>query len=81
MSLLLALQVEAEDPDDGKNGEIQYSITFGNNDGYFSMDASTGEISLAKIIPLEENQVLQFPLYITARDGRLLLFSGASCMN
>ncbi|XP_043970025.1 protocadherin Fat 4 isoform X2 [Gambusia affinis] len=66
---MLVVKVEAEDLDDGKNGEIQYSITFGNNDGYFSIDASTGEISLAKIIPLEENRVLEFPLYITARDG------------
>ncbi|XP_014894869.1 protein dachsous-like [Poecilia latipinna] len=66
---MLVVKVEAEDPDDGKNGEIQYSITFGNNDGYFSIDPSTGEISLAKVITLEENQVLEFPLYITARDG------------
>uniref|UniRef100_A0A087XD96 Cadherin domain-containing protein n=1 Tax=Poecilia formosa TaxID=48698 RepID=A0A087XD96_POEFO len=65
----LVVKVEAEDPDDGKNGEIQYSITFGNNDGYFSINASTGEISLANLIPLKENQVLEFPLYITARDG------------
>ncbi|XP_008416259.1 protein dachsous [Poecilia reticulata] len=66
---MLVVKVEAEDPDDGKNGEIQYSITFGNNDGYFSIDASSGEISLDKIIPLEENRVLEFPLYITAKDG------------
>ncbi|XP_032418046.1 protocadherin Fat 4-like [Xiphophorus hellerii] len=75
---MLVVKVEAEDPDDGKNGEIQYSITFGNNDGYFSMDASTGEISLAKIIPLEENRVLEFPLYITARDGGTISRSTAA---
>ncbi|KAM4594440.1 protocadherin Fat 4 [Fundulus diaphanus] len=66
---MLVVKVEAEDADAGRNGEIQYSIEFGNSDGYFSLNSSTGEIRLAKTIPLEENRVLEFPLYITARDG------------
>lgn len=62
-------KVEAEDPDDGANGKIKYSINLGNSEGYFSMNEKTGEISLAKIIPLEENRILEFPLYIAASDG------------
>ncbi|XP_039671449.1 protocadherin Fat 4 [Perca fluviatilis] len=63
------VQVKAEDPDADKNGQIKYSIEFGNNDGYFSIEENSGDITLAKIIPLVENKILAFPLYITARDG------------
>lgn len=63
-------KVKAEDPDADANGQIKYSIDFGNNDGYFSIEEDTGEITLAKTIPLLENRILEFPLYITARDGR-----------
>lgn len=63
-------KVKAEDPDADSNGQIKYSIDFGNSDGYFSIEEDTGEITLAKTIPLLENRILEFPLYITARDGR-----------
>ncbi|XP_047434007.1 cadherin-23-like [Mugil cephalus] len=63
------VQVTAEDPDAGVNGEITYSIDAGNNEGYFSVDENTGVISLVKLIPLVENKILEFKLYITARDG------------
>ncbi|XP_078146234.1 cadherin-23-like [Centroberyx gerrardi] len=66
---MLLVQVEAEDPDAGANGQIKYSIEFGNRDGYFSIDENTGEITLTKTIPLVENTILEFSLYITARDG------------
>uniref|UniRef100_UPI0009B38DC5 cadherin-23 n=1 Tax=Monopterus albus TaxID=43700 RepID=UPI0009B38DC5 len=64
------VQVQAEDPDADVNGQIKYSIDFGDDDGYFSVNESTGNILLAKTIPLVENRILEFPLYITARDGR-----------
>ncbi|KAM8880447.1 protein dachsous isoform 2-T2 [Spinachia spinachia] len=63
------VQVKAEDPDAGLNGQIKYSIDFGNKDGFFSIEENRGEILLAQTIPLVENQILEFPLYITARDG------------
>ncbi|XP_044201132.1 protocadherin Fat 4-like [Thunnus albacares] len=69
---MLLVQVKAEDPDYGKNGQIKYSINFGNNDGYFSINEDTGEISLAKTIELLENGILDFPLYITATDGGII---------
>ncbi len=46
-----------------------YSIDFGNNNGYFSIEENSGKITLNKIIPLEENVILEFSLQITARDG------------
>lgn len=63
-------KVLAEDPDDGVNGQIKYTIDFGNSERHFSMDENTGEIFLAETIPLQDNRILEFPLYITARDGR-----------
>lgn len=63
-------KVLAEDPDADVNGQIRYSVDFGNVAGYFSIEENTGEITLAKTIPLAENRILEFPLYVTARDGR-----------
>lgn len=63
-------KVEAEDPDADANGQIKYSIDFGNDDGFFLIDEDTGEVKLAKLIPLEANIIQEFLLYITARDGR-----------
>ncbi|XP_050926881.1 protocadherin beta-2 [Lates calcarifer] len=78
---MLIVQVKAEDPDADVNGQIKYSIDFGNNDGYFSINENTGEISLAKTIPLEENRILEFPLYITARDGGVISRSSSAQVN
>ncbi|XP_029297871.1 cadherin EGF LAG seven-pass G-type receptor 2-like [Cottoperca gobio] len=75
------VQVKAEDPDAGENGQITYSIDFGNNDGYFSLEENSGDITLAKIIPLVENKILQFPLYITARDGGTISRSSVAQVN
>uniref|UniRef100_A0A4W5MPG5 Cadherin domain-containing protein n=2 Tax=Hucho hucho TaxID=62062 RepID=A0A4W5MPG5_9TELE len=69
---MLVTQVEAADLDAGANGQVKYSIEFGNLEGYFSIDENTGEIKLEKNIPLEENTVLQFPLYVAARDGGVI---------
>ncbi|TKS68735.1 Protocadherin Fat 4 FAT tumor suppressor -like protein 4 [Collichthys lucidus] len=66
---MLLVQVKAEDPDADRNGQISYFIEFGNKDGYFSMEENTGKIMLAKTILLVENKILEFPLYVTAKDG------------
>lgn len=60
----------AEDQDAGENGHIKYNIDFGNSEGYFTIEEDTGKIKLAKQIPLQENKILEFPLYVTASDGR-----------
>ncbi|XP_010887588.2 protocadherin Fat 4 [Esox lucius] len=61
-------QVEAADADAGLNGQVKYSIEFGNLEGYFTIDENTGEIKLNKTVPLEENRI-RFSLYVTAKDG------------
>ncbi|XP_017677245.1 PREDICTED: protocadherin Fat 4-like [Lepidothrix coronata] len=63
------LQVAADDPDDGINGEISFILAGGNEDGYFELDTSTGQISLKTEIPLGINQLKKFVLWITATDG------------
>ena len=62
-------KVKAEDPDEGQNGEITYSLDFGNKDGYFSINDKSGEITLKKIIPPMMDTILEFSLFIRARDG------------
>ncbi|PKU40343.1 protocadherin fat 4-like [Limosa lapponica baueri] len=63
------LQVAATDPDDGINGEISFILAGGNEDEYFGLDTSTGQISLKRVIPLGVNQLKNFVLWITATDG------------
>ncbi|XP_027549048.1 protocadherin Fat 4-like [Neopelma chrysocephalum] len=63
------LQVAADDPDDGINGEISFILAGGNEDGYFELDTSTGQISLKTVIPLRINELKKFVLWITATDG------------
>ncbi|XP_040893189.1 protocadherin Fat 4 [Toxotes jaculatrix] len=78
---MLLVQIRAEDPDEGVNGQIRYSIDFGNDNGYFSINENSGEISLAKTIPLVENRILEFPLYVTARDGGITSRSSSAQVN
>lgn len=60
----------AEDQDADENGLVKYNIDFGNSEGYFTIDQDSGNIKLAKQIPLPENKILEFPLYVTASDSR-----------
>ncbi|KAI4888420.1 hypothetical protein NFI96_021809 [Prochilodus magdalenae] len=63
------VKVEATDADEGPNGEISYSIGFGNDQAYFDIHKDTGVITLVKLIAFEENKVLRFALYVLAKDG------------
>ncbi|XP_010212718.1 PREDICTED: protocadherin Fat 4-like, partial [Tinamus guttatus] len=63
------LQVAADDPDDGVNGEIRFILAGGNEDGHFELNTSTGQISLKTVIPLGVNELKNFVLWITATDG------------
>ncbi|XP_069825207.1 protocadherin Fat 2 [Dendropsophus ebraccatus] len=60
------LQVCATDKDQGLNAKIQYSIQSGNSERYFTIDASSGMITLAKA--LEQSSKSQFLLTILAVD-------------
>ncbi|KAM3624462.1 uncharacterized protein V6R79_023812 [Siganus canaliculatus] len=66
------LQVQADDQDEGTNGKVKYSIEYGNDDNYFSIQGDTGAIALAKTIPMEENKTLEFILIIKATDGGVI---------
>ncbi|XP_056312425.1 protocadherin Fat 4 [Danio aesculapii] len=63
------VKVEATDLDEGPNAEISYFIEFGNEKGFFGLNEKDGAITLVQLIPLVENEILEFALYITARDG------------
>lgn len=65
-----SLQVAATDPDDGINGQISFTLAGGNDDGYFDLDTSTGQISLKTVILLGVNESKDFVLWITATDGK-----------
>lgn len=56
------------------NRQIKYSIDFGNQKSFFSIDETTGEITLEQIIPLETHQTEEFLLLVKATDGRSLQF-------
>ncbi|XP_075905067.1 protocadherin Fat 4-like isoform X2 [Nelusetta ayraudi] len=66
---MLVVRVEAVDLDADINAQIKYSIDFGNQQRYFSINESTGAITLTEIIPLEAHQTEEFLLFITATDG------------
>ncbi|XP_055990500.1 protocadherin Fat 4 [Sorex fumeus] len=59
--------VSARDRDAGANGELRYSLAAGNGDGLFSINASTGVLSLAR--PLDYELSPQHELTVLATDG------------
>ncbi|KAF4118311.1 hypothetical protein G5714_000362 [Onychostoma macrolepis] len=75
------VKVEAADLDEGPNGEISYSIEFGNEKGHFEMNENNGEITLVKEIDLVANKILEFALYVTAKDGGAISRSTAAMVN
>ncbi|XP_052402336.1 protocadherin Fat 4 isoform X12 [Carassius gibelio] len=75
------VQVEAADLDEGPNGEISYSIEFGNERGHFEINENNGEITLINQIDLVVNTILEFALYVTAKDGGAITRSTAAIVN
>ncbi len=63
------LQVQATDPDEGLNGEVVYTLAPQTADSYgslFSVDSSTGELSLQTALDYQMGD--QYQLVIMARD-------------
>lgn len=56
--------VQATDPDSGQS--VVYTISSGNDDGYFAIDSATGEITLVNTPP--PNSPATFLLLVTATD-------------
>lgn len=59
--------VQATDMDINSNGRISYTITGGNLDGVFGVNANSGEVYLTGY--LDHEATSQYYLNITARDG------------
>ena len=57
--------VSAADPDDG---EIIYSIDSGNGDGKFSIDSSTGQITVAGILDYDTTPSYTLTVQATVED-------------
>jgi len=66
--------VVATDLDEGRNGEVTYSITTGNVGNKFSIDLHTGELSAR---PLDREAQAAYWLVITAEDRGVPALSGA----
>ncbi|XP_026105158.1 protocadherin Fat 3-like [Carassius auratus] len=75
------VKVEAADLDEGPNGEISYSIEFGNERGHFEINENNGDITLINQIDLVDNTILEFALYVTAKDGGAITRSTAAIVN
>ncbi|KAJ1372474.1 hypothetical protein KIN20_034642 [Parelaphostrongylus tenuis] len=58
--------VLAHDSDSGENGVVRYSITSGNELGFFSLDHVLGEIRIAKVLPNDHTETI---LTVRATDG------------
>ena len=57
--------------DQDRDGEpLFYSITGGNNDGLFTINSSTGVITLASGKTLDYETATQHQLQVTATDGK-----------
>ncbi|XP_031549953.1 protocadherin Fat 4-like isoform X4 [Actinia tenebrosa] len=61
------VKVLAKDSDSGLNSTVKYAITAGNDQGSFSMDNKTGQISLSG--SLDREKTAQYTLTIQAYDG------------
>ncbi|XP_060561268.1 LOW QUALITY PROTEIN: protocadherin Fat 1-like [Ruditapes philippinarum] len=57
--------VTAADTDEGKNGEVQYQLVYGEN--FFEIDSSTGVIRIIKRLDYETQQVHN--ISVRAQDG------------
>ena len=60
------VQVFASDPDLGFNASMSFSISAGNNEGYFSINSTTGVVTLVKALDYERNT--SFTLVVSLVD-------------
>ena len=63
------------DPDSGVNGEIRYFFSGGNTDGAFSVDETTGRITVNNVLTLPENSTVEtYTLSVTCEDMGVPVF-------
>ena len=70
-------RVKADDPDEGKNGRVFYYIIGGNDEHYFSVDKTYGNLYTKKRIDREK--IDQFDLLIKATNNPDYVCEGAMC--
>lgn len=79
------LRVFAHDEDEGKNGEIRYSITEGNEQNIVRIDRETGSIFAMENATWNDSQTIiltvkpcQCPRWTRADGVKFLCYSGSS---
>ncbi|SPP79093.1 blast:Cadherin-related tumor suppressor [Drosophila guanche] len=63
------MHVFTQDADEGLNGDVYYSLARGNEAGLFTLDSATGQLTLARRLDRESQEVHQ--LIVVARDAAL----------
>lgn len=63
------VRVYTIDADEGLNGDVFYSLSEGNDEGKFTIDEATGQLSLAK--QLDRESVPKYELTVVAHDAGL----------
>ncbi|CAD7079234.1 unnamed protein product [Hermetia illucens] len=63
------IRIYTVDADEGLNGDVFYSITGGNEEGRFMIDAATGQVTLARRVDRETKS--SYKLTIVAQDAAL----------
>jgi len=63
----LVARLDASDPDEGPNAEIQYAVEYGNEEGLFEVDRDTGALTVAAEGGLDGSRPL-YRLVVSASD-------------
>uniref|UniRef100_A0A8D3DRM0 Protocadherin Fat 4 n=1 Tax=Scophthalmus maximus TaxID=52904 RepID=A0A8D3DRM0_SCOMX len=71
------LRVSASDVDENRNGLVRYQVTEGNEEGQFSIDSSSGQVTL--VGKLDYESTFSYSLKILAVDAGAVPLS-SSCM-
>ncbi|XP_068141663.1 LOW QUALITY PROTEIN: cadherin-related tumor suppressor [Drosophila tropicalis] len=64
------IHIFTQDADEGLNGDVYYSLFSGNEGGHFNLDGATGQLSLARHLDRESQDL--HVLTIVARDAALV---------
>ncbi|XP_014251864.1 cadherin-related tumor suppressor [Cimex lectularius] len=63
------IRVFTDDADDGLNGDVFYTLSEGNEEGKFTIDEATGQISIAKLLDRETKS--RYSLTVVAHDAAI----------
>lgn len=78
-NLTQVLRVSASDVDEGNNGLIHYSLIKGNEENQFTIDSSTGQVTL--IGKLDHEATASYSLVIQAVDSGTVSLSSVCTLN